>query len=180
MSKKLTAKIVEQLKSKQPDSTVTYRDLSTGVPFVDAQVLAGFWTPAAEHSEEIKKAVAHSDQTTKELIDADTIIIGVPMWNFHVPATVKAWVDLSVRAGVTFSQDENGYKGIVPPGKKAYVVVTTGGVPVGSDYDTASKYMHTIFSFIGVTDIEIVGAGRLTLPDGEASLKAAYDQIAAI
>lgn len=180
VSKKLTAKIVEKLKSKHPDSKITYRDLSTGIPFVDAQVLEGYWTPAAEHSEEVKKAVSHSDQTTKELLEADTIVFGVPMWNFHVPATVKAWIDLSVRAGVTFTQDENGYRGIVPAGKKAYVVVTTGGVPIGSDYDSASKYMHSILSFIGITDIEIVGAGGLTLPDGEASLKAAHDQIAAI
>lgn len=180
VSKKLTAQVVENLKSKQPNSTVTYKDLSTGVPFVDSQVLAGYWSPAEDHSEEVKKAVLPSNQAIQEIMDADTIVIGVPMWNFHIPATVKAWVDLIVRTGLTFTQDENGYKGLLPPGKKAYVVVTTGGVAIGTDYDMASKYMQAILSFIGISDIEIIGAGGLMLPDGEATLKAAQDQIAAI
>ena len=140
VTKKLTAQIVEKIKTKHSDAEVNHRDLSTGLPFVGPLTLAGYWSDPATHTPEIKEAVAMSNTLTKELIEADTLVMGVPMWNYHVPASVKAWVDLVVRSGVTFKADETGaYHGILPGGKKAYLAIATGGVPVGSEMDMTSK-----------------------------------------
>jgi len=179
VSRKLTAQVVENLKEKNNDVTVMYKDLSHGVPFVSMDTLTGFWTPPEEHDEKTKAAVLPSDQAIQEIFDADALVIGVPMWNFHVPATVKAWVDLIARSGKTFKQGENGYEGLVPAGKKAYVVVTTGGVPVGSDYDMTSKYMQSILGFIGITDVTIIDAGQLVTV-GDTQLEAAEAAVAAL
>ena len=178
VSRKLTAQIVTQLKSKDSGATVTHKDLSQGVPFVDINILTGYWTPPAEHSEEVKAAVAHSDNAIKEIVDADALVIAAPMWNFNIPATLKAWVDLIVRSGVTFKQSEKGYEPLLPKGKKAYLVVTTGGVPVGSDFDMTSKYMTSVLEFIGITEVILVDAGMLMLEQGKENLAKAEKQIA--
>lgn len=181
VSKKLTAQVVDRLKSKRTDLEINHRDISTGLPFVGPETLVGYFSAPADHSPETKKAVATSDQLIKELIEADTLVMGVPMWNFHVPAMVKAWVDLVVRANFTFKvTDEGNYEGIVPSGKKAYLVVTTGGVPVGSDMDMTSKYIVSILNFIGISDVTVIGAGALMGPQGEEVLKAAETQIASL
>jgi len=179
VSKKLSAQIVEQIKAKNEGAEVVYKDVTQGLPFVDGLTLTGFWTPEEEHSAEIKAAIAPSNQAVKELFDADTIVIGVPMWNFSIPATLKAWVDLIVRGGVTFKLGENGYEGLVP-NKKVYLVVSTGGVPVGSDHDMCSTYMKTVFGLLGITDVEVIAADALMMPNGEENLKKAEAEIAAI
>jgi len=180
VSKKLTAALVERLEIKNSDAVVTYKDLSEGVPYVDGLTLTGYWTPEAEHSPEVKAAVAPSNKAISELIDADVLVMGVPLWNFSVPASVKAWVDLIVRGGLTFKQTEGGYEGLLPKGKKAYVIVASGGVPIGSDYDMASTYITHILGFVGITDVEIIAAGQQMMPNGAEELKKAEDKIATL
>jgi FMN-dependent NADH-azoreductase len=91
------------------------------------------------------------------LVAADVLVIGAPIYNFSVPATFKAWVDMIARARLTFEYTENGPRGLLE-NKKAYVVVPSGGVPVGSPVDFATPYIRHALSFIGIIDVEFIGA----------------------
>ena len=111
-----------------------------------------------------------------ELRDADVVVMGVPVYNFSIPAVLKAWIDMISRARLTFRYTENGPVGLLQ-GKKAYIVVASGGVAVGSDYDFATPYLRHALAFIGITDIEFVAAEQLNSKRDE-SLDAARVQIA--
>ncbi len=108
-----------------------------------------------------------SDSLVAELKDADVLVIGVPIYNFNVPASLKAWIDMIARARLTFRYTENGPEGLLQ-GKKAYLVVATGGVPVGSPVDFATPYLKHALGFIGITDVEIIAADRLNSQADEA------------
>ena len=95
-----------------------------------------------------------------ELQQADVIVIGAPIYNFGVPASLKAWVDMIARARLTFRYTEQGAEGLLK-GKKAYVVVASGGVPVDSPADFATPYLRQALKFIGITDVEVIAADRL-------------------
>jgi hypothetical protein len=97
-----------------------------------------------------------------ELKAADTLVIGLPIYNFGVPAALKAWVDQVARAGVTFKYSEYGPKGLLE-GKRAIVAVASGGTEAGSDIDFATGYIRHVLGFIGITDVEFVTADRLML-----------------
>lgn len=102
----------------------------------------------------------------QELQKADVVIIGVPMYNFGVPASLKAWIDLVARAGLTFRYTENGPLGLLD-GKKAYVIVASGGTPLGGDVDFVTGYMRHILGFIGILDVEFIQAERLSIHAAE-------------
>ena len=100
-------------------------------------------------------------------MEADVLVIGVPMYNFSVPSTLKAWIDHIMRAGVTFKYDEKGPKGLVQ-GKKVYLAVASGGIysegPMKA-YDFVTPYLQTVLGFIGLTDITIIRAEGTSIPD---------------
>lgn len=162
VSRKLVDELVAELAAKHPDLHTTHRDVATDLPFVNDPMIAGFYIPVEQRTPEQAQAVAFSDQLTQELIAADVLVIGAPIYNFTVPASLKAWVDLVCRAGLTFKASPAGYEGLLH-GKKAYVVVTSGGVPVGSPYDLTSSYLRQVLGFIGITDVTIIGAGQLAM-----------------
>ena len=114
----------------------------------------------------------------QEIKDADTLVIGVSMYNFGIPASLKGLVDLVCRAGHTFQYTEKGPVGLME-GKRAIVVIASGGVPLGSPMDHASTYMTTMLGFIGITDVTFVAA-QGTAGDLDAALKGAQTQIDAI
>jgi FMN-dependent NADH-azoreductase len=97
------------------------------------------------------------------------------MYNFNVPATLKAWIDQVCRAGVTFRYTENGPEGLLA-GKSADIVITTGGAPLGSPVDFVSGYLKQVFAFIGIDDVNIFGADRMNV-DAQASVARAQAQI---
>ena len=107
--------------------------------------------------------LALSDQLIRELQDADTIVIGAPIYNFGAPASLKAWMDLVARPGVTFRYTPDGPEGLLT-GKKAIVTVASGGVPVGSDIDFLSSHLKFFLGFIGITDVEIHAAKEIITP----------------
>lgn len=181
VSRKLTAELVAELASKHPDLQTTYRDVATSLPFVNDLMIGGFYIPVEQRTPEQAQAVAFSDQLTQELIAADVLVIGAPIYNFTVPAALKAWIDLVCRAGLTFKASPAGYEGLLH-GKKAYVVVTSGGVPVGSPYDLASPYMRQVLGFIGITDVTVISAGQLNILGDQpiADAQAAIQQIHAV
>jgi len=98
-----------------------------------------------------------SDTLIAELEAADTIVIGAPIYNFAGPACIKAWMDLVARPRVTFTYTPDGPKGLLT-GKKAIVVVASGGVAVGSPADFLSSHLTFFLGFLGITDVEVVAA----------------------
>ena len=95
-----------------------------------------------------------------ELKAADVVVIGAPIYNFGIPAALKAWVDMIARARKTFRYTSEGPEGLLK-GKKAYVVIASGGMPVDSDMDFATPYLRQVLGFIGITDVEVIAADAL-------------------
>jgi FMN-dependent NADH-azoreductase len=104
--------------------------------------------------------LAVSDALVAELEAADVIVIGAPIYNFSIPAVLKAWIDMVARAGVTFRYGEDGPEGLLN-NKKAYVVMASGGVPIGSAMDFASPYLRHLLGFIGIHDVEFISAAEV-------------------
>ncbi|MCE0505970.1 NAD(P)H-dependent oxidoreductase [Roseivivax sp. GX 12232] len=172
VSRDLTARVVDQLGADK----VIERDLATPLPAVDAEWIGANFTPEADRSEDQRAALALSDSLIEELRAADTLVIGVPIYNFGTPVSFKTWIDLVARAGVTFRYTEEGPEGLLT-GKRAIVVVASGGTRAGSDIDFASTYVRHVLGFIGITDVELVSADLLMV-DPEAAMKSAEDQLA--
>ena len=176
-SRKLVDQLVTKLKSKSPAAHVIDRDVSTGVEFVDEAWIEANFTPIDSRNEKQNQRLAESNNLVDELMAADTLIIGVPIYNFGIPATLKAWVDLITRANRTFKYTETGPKGLLD-NKTAYLIITSGGTESGSEIDFATGYMRHILGFIGITDVKIIPADQLMM-DEKASLNSAHELIAA-
>ena len=172
----LSRDLISALEDRYGDIDVAHRDLATGVPVVDETWIAANFTPEASRTRQHRKTLAYSDALVAELQNADVLVIGVSMYNFSITATLKAWIDMIARARLTFRYTENGPEGLLS-GKKAYLVVATGGVPVGGPMDFATPYLRHALAFVGITDVEIVAADRLN-SEAEESLARARAQIA--
>ena len=174
-SRQLSTRIAAKLGGK-----ITRRDLNAGVPQIDETWIAANFTPADQRTEAQTAALALSDSLIAEIMEADVLVIGVPVYNFGVPAALKAWIDQIARTGVTFKYAETGPKGLLS-GKRAILAVASGGTRVGSEIDFATGYMRHILGFIGITDVEIIAADAL-MADADAALakaNAAIDALAA-
>ena len=172
-SRELTARIVEKLGGE-----VIRRDLSTHLPLIDETWVNANFTPAEKRTEAQSAALSLSDTLIEEIRAADVLVIGVPIYNFGVPTTLKAWVDQVARAGVTFRYTENGPEGLLH-GKRAILAVASGGTEAGSDIDFASRYMRHVLGFIGITDVQIVTADQMMV-DADAAVAKATAQIDAL
>jgi FMN-dependent NADH-azoreductase len=159
-SRLLTAELITALESRHGPVQVTHRELADGVPFVDDAWIAANFTADEDRNSGQRDVLAYSDQLVAELQDADAIVLGTPIYNFSIPASLKAWIDMIARARLTFRYTENGPEGLLQ-GKKAYVVIASGGVAIGSDYDFASPYLRHVLAFVGITDVEFVAAEQL-------------------
>ena len=160
------------------EADVTARDLAEGLPLIDEDWVGANFTPAEQRTDAQKAKLALSDTLIEEIKAADTLIIGLPIYNFGVPAALKAWVDLVARAGVTFQYTEQGPKGLLE-GKRAVVAVASGGTEAGSAIDFATGYIRHVLGFIGIHDVEFVTADRLMV-DADASMQAALAQLDAL
>ena len=160
------------------DVSVVRRDLADGVPHVDDRWIGANFTPAEDRNETHREVLSFSDELVAELQDADAIAIGMPIYNFGVPAALKAWVDMIARARLTFRYTENGPEGLLT-GKKVYLVVASGGVAVDSELDFATPYMRQALAFVGITDVEVIAADRQNMV-GEQALSEARANIAAL
>jgi len=153
---------VTRLLAKSPDAKVIIRDVSQGVPFLNEEWIGATFTDPAARSAEQKMVLALSDTLVGELREADTIVIGTPVYNFSIPATLKAWVDMVARARETFQYTENGPVGLLQ-GKKAYVIIASGGTKIGSEIDFAGNYLKHILGFIGISDVTMIAADQLMI-----------------
>lgn len=176
ISRTLTADLLQALEDRHGDVDVVERDLADGLPFIDAAWVEANFTADEDRTERHRQTLAESDALVAELQSADLLVLGAPIYNFSIPAVLKAWIDMITRARLTFRYTENGPEGLLT-GKKALVVVPSGGVPVGSPVDFATPYLKQALSFIGITDVEFIGARGADRGDREA-LDAARSRIA--
>lgn len=161
------------------DGEILRRDLNTGIPFVTEEMIEGFYTPDEQRTPAQERALTLSDSLVDELLGADILVLSVPVYNFAVPASFKAWADLVARVGVTFRYTENGPEGLVPD-KKTYLVTASGGTPIGSEIDYMSPWVKFFLAFLGITDVEVIAADGVMGEDGPAKIAAAHDRVAAV
>ena len=179
VSTALGKSLAEGLAAKSGASITTRNTAANDLPFVSAERFAANLAPAAERTEEQADLAAISDTLIAELQAADTIVISAPVYNFGVPASLKAWADLVARAGTTFKYTENGPVGLLE-GKKAYITAASGGTPIGSDMDFMSSWLTFFLGFLGIKDVEVIAADGIMGQDGEAKIAAAHESVAAI
>jgi len=188
ISRNMTSRFVAEWRAAHPSGEVVIRDLmATELPFVTAPWLQAYFTPSGQHSPDMKNALRLSDLLVGELLAADHIVIATPVYNYNIPAVLKAWVDHIVRKGLTLGFDG---KGLVT-GKKATVLIASGGVytedsPI-RDRDIATQYLRLLLSVIGITDVTFVAGGgakvvdlrEQTMDEFLATLRPAIDRAAA-
>jgi FMN-dependent NADH-azoreductase len=158
VSKSLAKLLVEKI--KKSGDTVTYRDVSTGLPLVSGIKGPGFIIPENERTEADKKLFKISDELIKELKSCDTLVISAPIYNFGPPASLKTWFDLIARNEETFRYAEQGPVGTTNI-KKAYLLIVSGGVTVNSNMDFCTPWLKQGLNFLGVKDIEVIAADGL-------------------
>ncbi|MEM9508791.1 MAG: FMN-dependent NADH-azoreductase [Cyanobacteria bacterium P01_E01_bin.35] len=166
-SRRISREFIEKWKQQHPNDTVTYRDLGYNpVPHVDESWIAAAYTPPKQRTPELWDAIRISDRLVDEFLEANVYVIGVPMYNFSVPSTFKAYIDQIVRVGRTFSFEPsdgnaaNVFKPLVL-GKKMFVIEARGdsGFQTGGPYEKMNHhdpYLKTVFGFIGITDITFI------------------------
>lgn len=164
--------------SAKSGANVTHRDLSeNNVPFQSWDRFNAGLTAKDERTPQQEELAAIADTLIEELIAADTIVISSPIYNFGVPASIKAWADLVARAGTTFKYTESGPVGLLE-GKKAYITAASGGTPLGSDIDFMSPWLTFFLGFLGIKDVELIGADGIMGADGEEKITKAHETIA--
>lgn len=174
VSRQLTDKLVARL--TKTGAAITKRDIGAEpLPILTEDWVNANFTPDENRTAEQRDILKLSDQLIAELEAADTLVLGIPIYNFGVPAAFKAWIDLIARARKTFRYSETGPVGLLE-GKKAYVVITSGGTESGSGIDFATPYVRHVLGFIGIKDVSIIAADQL-MATGEEKVATAATQI---
>ena len=162
-SSRVADAIVARLRSTDPASPLMLRDLAiTPHPVLDEQALAALFAPADQRTPAQAARVALDDALIAEVQAADVIVLGVPMYNFGVPAQLKNWIDAIARNGVTFRYTEKGPEGMLK-GKKAYIGLARGGRYRGSEADSQVPYLKTVLAFLGITELHFIYAEGLNM-----------------
>ncbi len=170
----LTTAVVDRLQQLHTNAELVERDLSTGVPFVNEQWIGANFTAPDDRTPDQINTLSKSTEYFNELKAADFLVIGAPVYNFGVPAALKAWVDMVVRAKEAFHYTPDGPEGLLT-GKSAYVVLTSGGTKAGSDVDFAWPYLKHILGFIGIKDVSLIGSDLAGVDQQTADDKALSD-----
>ncbi|MBA4741572.1 MAG: NAD(P)H-dependent oxidoreductase [Azoarcus sp.] len=171
-STRLAERIVERLRERHPDATVSVRDLAAHPhPVLDEPALQALFTPEGERTPEQVERVALDDALIAQVQAADVIVLGVPMYNFTISSQLKNWVDAIARARVTFRYTENGPEGLLT-GKTVYVALARGGKYRDTDADTQVPYLKMVLGFLGMTDVRFVYAEGLAM--GEEAVEQAF------
>ena len=161
--------IVARLKAANPGARLTLRDLAaTPHPLLDEAALGALFTPADQRTAEQAARVALDDALIAEIQAHDTLVLGVPMYNFGVPVQLKSWIDAIARAGVTFRYTANGPEGLLK-GKKVYVALARGGLYRDTANDSQVPYLKSVLGFLGLTDLHFIYAEGLAMGPEAAS-----------
>ena len=172
ISRNMTRRFVANWRAAHPGGEVVERDLmQTELPFVTAPWLQAYFTPTEQQSPDMREALRLSDELVGEVLGADHIVIATPVYNYNIPAALKAWIDHIVRKGMTLGFDGSG----LVTGKAATVLLASGGVYTeGSpirDRDIATQYLRLILRVIGITDVTVVaGGGAKAVDMGEQTM----------
>lgn len=170
-SSRLSDQFVAEWRAANPGGTVIVRDLAAEpVPHLTAQRFGAFLSKPEERTAEQQTVVDYSDALIDEIRRADVIALGLPMYNFGIPSTLKAYFDHIARSGVTFQYTANGPQGLLT-GKKVYAFAARGGLYAGTPLDTQTGYVRDFLRFIGMDDVEFVYAEGIAM--GEDSKRAA-------
>ncbi|WND02029.1 NAD(P)H-dependent oxidoreductase [Temperatibacter marinus] len=161
----LSSLFLETIENEKKDISITERDISRGLPFLTPEWVGANFTPEEERSQEQAKTLQLSDTLIEELEKSNLILLSLPIYNFSIPASVKAWIDLIARARKTFRYTADGPIGLLE-GKTLVLFVASGGTAVESPLDFAVPYMKHVLKFIGITDVHVVAADAMaTEPD---------------
>ena len=189
VSNRLAAALVRRWQKRNPTGTVIHHNTTLEkIPYIDEAAIEAFFTPPNALTTAQKQLLGYSDKLVDELLAADVIVLGVPMWNLGIPASLKAWIDMIVRADRTFAFTERGIKPLLAPGKKVYVVSARGGAyPDGTPakaFDQQEPYLRSILGFLGLTSIEFIYAenqsqGLEAAAEGVSRAESALKTIAA-
>lgn len=178
-STRLADAVIEQLKAANPQASVQVLDLGQAPhPALDGSALKALFTPADQRSADQQTRVAMDDELIAQVQAADVVVLGVPMYNFGIPAQLKSWFDAIARAGVTFRYTESGPEGLLK-GKKVYVTLARGGLYRDTPNDSQVPYLKTILGFLGMTDVQWIYAEGLAM-GAETAQKAMDDAQAEI
>ena len=182
-STRLANAIVDRLKAADPNARITLRDLAvTPHPMLDEAALGALFTPADQRTPEQAARVALDDALIAEIQAHDTIVLGVPMYNFGIPSQLKNWIDAIARAGVTFRYTASGPEGLLK-GKTVYLAMARGGLYRDTDKDAQVPYLKNVLGFLGMTDLRLIYAEGLAMgpeaaekgfAQAEADLEAAF------
>jgi FMN-dependent NADH-azoreductase len=164
ISRKLSQQFAEEWQKAHTGGKIIIRDLATtNLPFVELPWISAAYSDPTTHNEEQKAALKIGDDLIAELKEADEYVIATPMYNFAVPARLKAFIDHVARAGKTFKVNPDGsYAGLLT-GKKVTVIIASAGVYApgtpSEGYDAEKPYLKAVLGFLGLTDITFVQAG---------------------
>lgn len=175
VTRDLTDQLISRLVAADSDARVVTRDLLAGIPLLDNVATTAIGTAQEERSDAQAQSLKFSDELIDELLSADIVVLGSPIYNFSVPAAVKAYIDQILRAGRTFKYGEHGPEGLVAD-RPTYIVVASGGTPVNGEPDFATPYLRHILGFIGITDIRVIAADMLMI-DADAAFARATQQM---
>ncbi|WPQ66426.1 NAD(P)H-dependent oxidoreductase [Chitinophaga sancti] len=166
-STKLSKAIISKVIEKYPGSTVEEVNLvEQAIPHITPALLQTMFTPGEQLTAAAKELLRYSDDAVKQLMAADIIVIGAPLYNFTIHSSLKSWIDHVTRAGITFGYNENGPAGMVT-GKKVYVAMSSGGVyseGPGKQNDFVAPYLKAFLGFLGMTDLTVFRAEGLKVP----------------
>lgn len=179
---KLGNAIIEKIQEKYPNSTVEELNLvDLNIPHLNPESLRKLFTPADYLNDEEKESISLANQLLKQLLAADIIVIGAPLYNFTIPSTLKAWIDHITRPGITFGYGADGRPIGMVTGKKIYVAMASGGVySEGPDKanDFVVPYLQAFLGFLGMTDLTAFRAEGLKVPElKEHAMNKAIDSI---
>lgn len=167
-SNQLSNAVIEKLTAANPQTEVKTLDLTkTPLPYLTNSHISAVYAPEETHTPEQKEALKYSNEAIKTLLESDVIVIGVPLYNFGIPAVLKGWIDQIARAGKTFSYSAEGPKGLVTD-KKVYLSIASGAIfsegPYKS-YDFSESYLRAVFGFLGMTDVTTFRVEGTAIPD---------------
>lgn len=163
-SRRLSEQLLQHWLERDPKATVVARDLAENpLPHATLDLIAGSAMPAGQRTQAQSKAVALSDKLIEELLRANVIIIGMPMYNFSIPSTLKAWIDHIAIAGKTFAYNQQGRPEGMIHGKRLYIVASRGGIygagPMES-FNFQEPYILKALHFLGLTEATLIVAER--------------------
>ena len=181
VSRNMARRFVQDWLAAHPGGEVIERDLmDAGLQFVNAAWLQAYFTPAEQHSPEMANELQLSNELVAELLAVDHIVIATPVYNYNVPAVLKAWIDHIVRKGLTLGFDGRG----LVTGKKATVLIASGGIytegsPI-QNRDIATQYLRLVLGVIGINDVTFVAGGGAKAVDlGEETMERFVEKLGA-